>query len=287
MKKGLILRSNNKQKFVRQMDYCDIDKYYKYDYNNIIFRIFRKLKLNNISIFFGNWKRNVKNYDYFILFDNYYNPQVSRYIKRKNPNSKIILWFWNQVTEHSKNYLTNKDIDEIWTYDKSDAKKHNIKYNTQFFNKEMPCPSLEIKQDVVFLGMDKGRKNIINDINKQFMNNKVVAKICIIENEKDAISYDKYLEMVGESKAILDIIMDDVTGLTLRCMESLFFSKKLITNNRDIENYDFYKSNNIFILGKDDIDNIKQFVDSPYEQIDKEIIEYYEFEQWLKRFNLR
>lgn len=286
MKKVLILRSNDKDKFVRQIKSCDMQKYYKCKDKNILFRIFRKLDLDIVRIFFGSWKKQIKDYEYFILFDNYYNGIVSKYIKRKNPNSKIILWFWNPISEYSKSYLLHKNIDEVWTYDKNDAKKYNIKYNSQFYNKEIACPKLEIKQDVIFLGMNKGRKDIIGSYNNQFINNQLKTKICIIETSKEAISYNEYLKLVGESNAILDIVMDNVPGLTLRCMESLFFNKKLITNNLDIENYDFYNPNNIFILGKDNMDNIKQFINSPYEPIDEDIVKYYDFEEWLKRFEL-
>ena len=32
------------------------------------------------------------------------------------------------------------------------------------------------------------------------------------------------------------------------------------------------------------MDNIETFLNSPYEKVDQEIIEYYDFESWLKRF---
>ena len=60
--------------------------------------------------------------------------------------------------------------------------------------------------------------------------------------------------------------------------------KKLITNNKDIINYDFYNSNNIFVLGEDNLDNIKEFIEKEYVEIDEKIINYYDFYEWLKRF---
>ena len=32
--------------------------------------------------------------------------------------------------------------------------------------------------------------------------------------------------------------------------------------------------------------NIKEFINSPYEYVDEKIINYYDFEEWIKRFNL-
>ena len=71
-------------------------------------------------------------------------------------------------------------------------------------------------------------------------------------------------------------------------LESNILKKKkldnytLIDNDKNIIN--FYNPNNIFILGKDDINKIKEFIDSPYIEINKDIVDYYDFEQWLKRF---
>lgn len=110
------------------------------------------------------------------------------------------------------------------------------------------------------------------------------SKINIIKNKKDFVEYDDYLQNLRESKAILEIVPENVVGLTIRTMEALFFNKKLITNNKDIKNYDFYNPNNIFIIGEDSEDKIKQFINSPFELIDRKIVEYYDFENWIKRF---
>ena len=70
-------------------------------------------------------------------------------------------------------------------------------------------------------------------------------------------------------------------------MEALFFEKKLITNNKDIKNYDFYNPSNIFILGENNIEDIKEFINKPYEKVEQKIIDYYDFEQWLSRFEVQ
>ena len=69
-------------------------------------------------------------------------------------------------------------------------------------------------------------------------------------------------------------------------MEALFLERKLITNNTDIKNYDFYNHDNIFILGEDNINEIKEFINKPYKKIDQDIIDYYDFDQWLNRFGV-
>ena len=70
-------------------------------------------------------------------------------------------------------------------------------------------------------------------------------------------------------------------------LEALFFKKKLITNNRDIVNLQFYNANNIFVLGIDKLENLKNFMDKPYENIEQKVIDYYDFNEWLKRFEVK
>ena len=83
---------------------------------------------------------------------------------------------------------------------------------------------------------------------------------------------------------IFDYLQDDQTGLSLRPFESIFFNKKLITNNSNIKNYDFYRKENIFILNYDDISMLKSFVDSDYLELPKNIIDNYDFQSWSNRF---
>ena len=112
----------------------------------------------------------------------------------------------------------------------------------------------------------------------------IKTNIILIKNEKDYLDYTKYLEMLAESKVLLDYNAYNQVGLSLRTMESLFFEKKIITSNKNIKKYDFYNKNNVFILGEDNMKNLNRFINSPYKKIDKKIIEYYDFDNWIKRF---
>src|SRR5690606_7174788 len=104
------------------------------------------------------------------------------------------------------------------------------------------------------------------------------------KNLKPAIGYKKVLEGVSKSRALLDIIEVTDSGQSQRVMESIFLEKKLVTNSELIENYDFYNPQNIFLLGKDDIDDLPEFLNSSYKKIDESIVESYDVRNWVKRF---
>ena len=74
------------------------------------------------------------------------------------------------------------------------------------------------------------------------------------------------------------------TGLTLRAMEALFFQKKLLTDNQEVLNCDFYRQENIFVWGQDDECRLADFLQVPYQKIPEETVSQYTWEAWLDRF---
>ena len=234
---------------------------------------------------FGDWKKKVRQYKYVILGENYYNPDAARYIKQFNPKCKVILFYWNKiVNEDYKKLLDEPNLDAIYTFEEDDAEEYNIKLNTTFYTKRLQLPENKIENDVVFLGRAKDRMNEILDLEKTLKKNKVKTDFHIVTSEKDYVDYKDYLVMVSKAKCILDFNAYNQRGLALRTMESLFHKKKLITTNKHIKDHPFYNKNNIFIIGEDNIKDIKKFINSPYEEIDQEIIDYYDFDNWIQRF---
>lgn len=249
-------------------------------------KLYSKLSRRGIYIF-GDWKKNIKKCNEIIIFESLYNEKIAKYIKKKNPNCRIILFFWNIIVDETrKRYLKDSMIDEFWTFDSGDAKKYKMNINSQFYTNKIKLNEREKEIDVIFLGRDKGRKEEILKLEEKLKENNVNTDITIIpEKSKKYIKYSTYLENVEKSKVILDFVIEGQRGLTLRCMESLFFERKLITNNKEIKKYEFYNPNNIFILGEDNFKRINEFVNTEYEAVDSKIVEYYDIENWLKRFD--
>jgi len=285
--KNVMIIKSNKDLFFRQ--YNNVYPFFN-NKQNFLFKLFNKMNSSFVKFFFGDWKKEIRLNDTVILFDNGYSNIIPKYIKGKNKNIKVVFWFWNSIKEYKDNnqnkiiddILNNKYIDEIWTYNRFEAKEYNLKYNPQFYQK---CFELENEpvDDVLFLGREKGRNDNLMNLNNIFNENKIKSNIIIVKNEKDKISYDDYLRLLSKSKCVLDYSFTIPCGLSLRPLEALFYEKKLITNNPDIKNYDFYNPNNIFILGEDKIENLKSFLDKPYEKVNQDIIDYYSFESWLDR----
>lgn len=285
MNKTLILRRDIDDSLTRSGNNYSASVYYRVDYNNIFLRILRRVRFSYfIGPFLGNWRKNLKQYHAIIMFDNGYHKVIARYIKRNNPNCKLILWFWNPIFSENKKYLGDKEVDEVWSYDKNDCKKYGLKYNTQFFNKDNVVSGDDIDYDLVFVGAEKNRKEKLDEIVSLAQKEGLRTKIIIPQKKSDYLNYKEYMKLVGNSKAILEVMNADATGLTLRSLESLFCEKKLVTNNTEIADYDFYYPENIFIIGKDNPKDLKKFIGTPYRKVNESIVDYYEFENWAKRF---
>ncbi|KAF3302249.1 hypothetical protein FPV21_01850 [Carnobacterium sp. PL12RED10] len=247
-------------------------------------------KLPGVDIWFDDWKKNINNYKVVIVQDSILSVPVVSYLNKYFPNIKIIVWYWNTVeTTISVDEFKKFDC-EIWTFDHMDAEKFGLKWNNQYYFNNISLPNKETEQDIYFVGRDKGRLENLLKFGNKLENMNISYRFHISSDNfkskntiySKPISYPEVLDDISKSKAILDIVQSNQTGLTLRPLEALFFEKKLITNDKSIANYDFYDERNIFIIGINDINNIYEFVNTPYHKISNDIVNKYDFDSWLK-----
>jgi len=104
------------------------------------------------------------------------------------------------------------------------------------------------------------------------------AKLADFKMKK--VSFQKLMDIIQQSKCILDAPQAGQTGLTIRTIECLGARKKLITTNADVKYYDFYRENNILIFNGE-IDKLELFFTEPYSDIPVDIYKKYSLRSWL------
>lgn len=245
----------------------------------------------------NNLYADIKCHQTIILSATQFNLKVSKIIDNFNfKDKRFIFWYWNPVgnignpTEVSKNW-------EIWSFDKRDCEKYNLSYNnTYYFNEFLKFPKIvQPMYDVLFIGQDKGRIQKLIKISDILDFNQLTYYFHVVRDStskisysyKHKIDYNEILKLTQSSKVLLDIVQKGQSGLTLRVMESLFFSKKIITNNSSIVNYNFYNPQNVFILGIDNTANLVDFITSEPCLIDLSIINQYTISNWLENFGAK
>ncbi len=305
MKTNILILVNQEENgyFPTNISYCDVVPLYSN--NKFLNRVLRKIVLKYQlwqleKIVFHSWISIVIKVDIVVIFDTGNASYIAQMLKKHYPSKRIIIWYWNSVDGSIpfESFKTVKGL-EFWSFDPADCHKYGFKYNTQFFIKEnlenvKTTPSYG-NYDVFYVGADKNRSKILAELKEQFerYNIRYLFNLVRFHNSKndfkleycDALTYSEVLSYVCTSKVVIDLVAEWQTGLTLRPLEALFCKKKLITNMKRIIDYDIYNPQNIFIIGIDDFDKLKEFVDSKFdEDYYEEFTRKYEFASWISRF---
>jgi hypothetical protein len=228
-----------------------------------------------------NIPQNINDYELIIVGDQ--NPDFLKYIEKKvtNRTTKLVLYYWNPL-KNKQPFAVSKRW-EAWSFDKNDCEKYALKYNpAPYFMSKIE--EHKIVYDTIFVGFDKGRELIVRKLEEDLEKQGLKTYFKIIHNDKERLSYNEILTLIAQSKAIVEIVQEGQSGITQRAMESVFLDKKLITNNINIKNYDFYNSENIFIWNKNNTAQIAKFIHSPYKKVDENIVNQYTFSAWVERF---
>lgn len=269
----------------------------------LIYKVLYILNLPCYSLFWGDWKKHLTTARQVIIFDYGYQKGMETYIKKVNPSCKVYLFFWNIITEKQKNHKLFTDKTAIYSTDKGCCEKYHFKYNHIFYTRDYYRPYSPVHRDrLFFLGVDKGRAPFIQELKKLLEKSGLTCDIRILTHSKNTayraslsdvlttsfLQYSEYCKEIERSGVLLDINQEGQLALTMRVLESIYFSKKLITNNEDIVHYDFYHENNIYLLPKQLADispeDIRSFLEKPFIPYSEETLAHYDFEHWKNSF---
>ncbi len=233
-----------------------------------------------------------------IVFDTKIRPRYLRKISSFYSGRRLIYWLWNPVRDKKQLDRVPKTF-EIWTYSGRDARKYHLKQNHQFyFDSLVKKYSAAFGKTAgirkyVFAGRNKGREPQLKDLEARLM--EAGASCCLyIEQDRrwggytrePVLPYPELIRLIGESDGLLDIYTDPEAGYSLRVMEALFFDKKLITNNRLITGEDFYREENIFVIGESAM-SLAEFIERPLCPVSEKIKRKYLLSSWLSDFGER
>lgn len=284
-------------KDINQLDYAYFDYGYPYvKVFQLLMKIHLSSKINRIMKLPGKefWiKRHIKKlrrkYEKvegkkkfcFILFADCLGMEkygLNKWIKYYFPRAKIVYYFQDIIEKDPLkiSLITNKRnmVDLIMTYDKKDAEKYDLYYHNLPYSKLSKLEYKEgtIKYDLIFVGLIKDR---YEEIRKAFdiLSEKglrcffylvdfgrsrelSIGSDFIIANKN--MSYLEYLNLIKQSKCILEIIQKGSSGNTTRVNEAIEFDRYLLTNNLSLSSdvlFDprymyIYEDLNTFDIGK-------------------------------------
>lgn len=247
------------------------------------------------------WLEECKGANTIILFDTFahyatYCYEIENYVGK---DVRLILYLLNPAF-FSEDYKKLSTRWEIWTFMKEDAIKNGFKYGATFYNPQLAqnCFDKDSQTatdcDLLFVGTDKGRKNFLLNLKRQLEKYKIVCNFKIVDNFRSLfsrkysreISYKYLCRLNKRTSAILDVVQEGQTGLTLRIMEGLLFDKKIVTTNAAIRmDKDFKDNPNIYVITKDNIKDLYTFLKKPMVEYPNNLKAKYSFTNWLKRID--
>lgn len=158
-------------------------------------------------------------------------------------------------------------FDIVATFDKIDACKYNLLHFFDPYPKMEMTDSLTIDKDMFFIGVDKGRCEMLKQIAVRancagvrcdfeiFGLNPEYDGIPGLVRLEEFIKYSETLKKVAQCKCLVELLAEGQTSCSYRYYEAVVYNKKLITNNKFITEMPLYDSRYMkYIESVDDID---------------------------------
>ena len=201
---------------------------------------------------------------------------------------KKCLWIWNPVKIHlrEKMFRVYEKIEnlgfEISTFDRGDAERYSQQLYSQFFRMVQKQTEDEEEYDFYFIGFEKNRAEILGKLKEKLKDYRCCFKV--IHHSSECIPYAQNIDNIKKARCIIEIVQKGQEGITLRPLEAIACGKKLLTNNTNIQQFDFYTPQNIVIWGKDDFSNIDKFINSTLLPLHPSTCLKYDISSWLNHY---
>lgn len=295
-----------------QVDFYD-ERMNPSNLDKVIIRLKKNLLAKKIENYYKSIIDESKNkkYDYvFFLSPETITKELLQELKRTQKNAKYIIYMYDSIKNKKNAREILDEFDSHFSFDKNDCEIDNrFKFRPLFYLDEYSKfaeKSYNKKYDISFIGtVHSDRYGVIKSIKEQAILNglnvnffmyfpskvmylvkKMVDKSYKNTEIKDfsfaSISKDKVLDIISNSKIILDIQHPKQVGLTMRTIEMLGMKKKLITTNKNIKEYDFYNSDNIKIIDRNSPILDLDFIRNDYVEINADIYKKYSIGSWLE-----
>ena len=230
--------------------------------------------------------------------------------KIKEYNKEYNTYLYDSLDRCSVEELIKANIfDTIYSFDSEDCLKNNFLQMTNYIYFEKPKDTIVPKYDVLTVTSFDKRFPIFNKIAYQLKEHNLsykfifvsrnirykifkynlnkIIKLKMVELIEKSIKFQskkiplkKFLKLYSETKIIIDLVQDNQSGLSFRFFEAMGFQKKIITNNSNVKNYNFYNPNNILVI-KDKLDFRTSLFETDYIPVSDEIYNQYTIESWI------
>lgn len=171
----------------------------------------------------------------------------------------------------------------LTSFDPCEAERYGMACTGQYFRYPEHQPD-NIDSDCFFCGLPKDRAGTLQRLRTRLEAEGLTCDFVIPHTPAEKLTYPQYLDRLARTRCVIDISQKGQTGLTRRPLEALFYGKKLLTDNPEIARYDFYRPQNVFILGKDPEEQLRAFIESPLAEVPETVCAAYDVNEWIRHY---
>ena len=225
-------------------------------------------------------------------------------MRRKLPRAAFVLYQWDSVKQN--NYLELVDeFDTVKTFDRLDSKQYGLDYYPLFYSEDyekLYVYGSDKKYSLSFFGayhsdrleIIKYFDKLLNSASCAFKYHLYIKKIALLRRlltreikfsdlkyfKTYSVGLDEITECYSQSVAVLDVELDIQSGLSIRTFEVLGSGLKLITTNQNIQQEDFYLSDIMCVIDRENIDVDLEFF-ATKKNVRPSEFEMYRLDRWL------
>lgn len=230
-------------------------------------------------------------------------------LRAVHPEAKFVIYHWDSIANNRNALNLLPLFDQAYSFDKPDCRKLGMRFLPLFYlpdYEKVANDSTSYDYDLMFVGTTHSdRYRFVNSIASQIINfggkcfiyfffqskilfykmkllDKTMRRVSIREVYFESVKKERLLELYHRSRIIVDAQHPKQTGLTMRCIETLGAKRKLITTNKEIEKYDFYRPENILVVDRLHPVIPRDFFESSYTSLPDEIYTKYSLNTWIK-----
>ena len=274
-----------------------------------LIRLNKGLVKRKTAKYFENIKRKAMEKEYelvLVIYGQSFTCDMMKDLKKICTNAKFVFYMYDPISSMPDRIEFAQFFDKAYTFDivdfenykefdflplfyvKDDYNKRKIQYDYCVLTTAMPGKYKKIKEILKFI---KKQDNNLKIFNFQFLQSRIVWLYYFIttsefkrskfwEFKYKRLSYSESNNILEKSNIIIDCPKEGQSGLTIRTLECLAAGKKMITTNKTILKYDFYRPENFYVYdGEIDFDDI--FFKRDYNPIPLEIKEKYSISNWV------
>ena len=274
---------------------------YRFNYHHTFFEkvrnyIFKYLRRCFVDLE-SYWKEKLNNIDnlffdvLFVVNGFSYDNCLLTILKQNNPNIRTRLYLWDNLYVYDFNYII-KDFEKCYTLDFLDGQSNDkLYFLPAFWTDRVTNTSPKIQYDIFMVGTNHDdRAKIVKRVIKQLQYHHFSYFIRLwdrfhFENKLYThrfYSTKEYMELMEQSRCILDTERPSQTGPTVRMVWALALGKKVISTNMFLKKMSFYNSDQILIIDRNNPIIDVEFIKSNKAFLPSDYVMSLRIDNWIK-----